>query len=162
MKDLIMMIGPAGSGKSTWTKKYLETTDKEYVVLGTDAIFVEWGEAEGLNYSEAFNHFKYKDVEKEFERRLVLAFENKQNVIWDQTNLTVKTRAAKLAKVPTGYRKRAVVFDLPKETVLSRIKNPDRIAEGKHIPNVVIYGMFKQFEMPDKFEFDEIIEVITK
>jgi predicted kinase len=157
-----MMIGAAGSGKSTWTKKFLASTTKEYVVLGTDAIFVEWGNAMGLNYSEAFNHFKYKDVEKEFDLRLASALAAGKNVIWDQTNLTVKTRAAKLARIPKGYKKRCVVFNLPKETVLQRLKNPDRVAEGKHIPSVVIHGMFKQFEMPDKFEFDEIIEVITE
>jgi predicted kinase len=162
MNDLIMMIGAAASGKSTWTKKFLESTDKEYVVLGTDAIFVEWGNAQGLNYSEAFNHFKYKDVEKEFDVRLATAIAKNQNIIWDQTNLTLKSRTAKLARIPKGYKKRAVVFNLPKEIVLERAKNPDRMAEGKHIPAIVIHGMFKQFEMPDKFEFDEIIEVITK
>jgi predicted kinase len=161
MKDMIMMIGAAGSGKSTWTKKFLATTDKEYVVLGTDAIFVEWGNAIGINYSEAFAHFKYKDVEKEFNMRLGSAFAAGKNVIWDQTNLTLKSRSAKLAQVPKAYKKRAVVFNLPKAVVMERARNEDRIAEGKKIPTMVIHSMFKQFEMPDQFEFDEIIEVIT-
>lgn len=160
--DLIMMIGPAGSGKSTWIKNYLAKTDKEYVVLSTDDIFVEWGNAFGMNYSEAFNHFKYAEVEKEFYTRLGSAVAAKQNIIWDQTNLTVKTRAKKLFGIPKDYRKRAVVFTLPKEVVLARAKNADRVDAGKIIPPNVIGSMFNQFEAPDVGEFDQVIETITQ
>lgn len=156
------MIGVAGSGKSTWIKNFLANSKDEYVVLSTDGIFVEWGSALGLNYSESFAHFSYKEVEKEFNMRLGSALAAGKNVIWDQTNLTLKTRTAKLARVPKGYTKKAVVFNLPKETVLSRLQNPDRMAEGKHIPSMVIHGMFNQFEMPDQFEFDQILDVITQ
>lgn len=162
--EVIMMIGPAGSGKSTWIKKFLEQNneDGKYVVLSTDDIFVELGEKEGLNYNEAFAKFKYGDIEKIFYERLNQAVEDGKNIIWDQTNLTVKSRAKKLEKLPKAYKKKCVVFNLPKEVVLERAKNPDRVDSGKIIPASIIMNMFKQFEMPDQFEFDKIIEVITE
>jgi predicted kinase len=159
--DMIMMIGPAGSGKSTWIKNYLEKTDRAYVVLSTDAIFVEWGQAMGLNYTEAFNHFKYSEVESEFDIRLAAAIAHKQNIIWDQTNLTIKSRAKKLARIPKSYKKRAVVFNLPQDLVKARTQNEDRLSQGKVIPAYVLSNMFKQFEAPDIGEFDEVIETIT-
>ena len=162
--EVIMMIGPAGSGKSTWIKKFLEKNneDGKYVVLSTDDIFVELGDKEGLNYSEAFAKFKYSDVEKIFYERLDQAITDGKNIIWDQTNLTIKTRSKKLEKLPKTYSKKCVVFNLPKEIVLGRAKNADRVDAGKIIPASVIMNMFKQFEMPDQFEFDKIIEVITE
>jgi adenylate kinase family enzyme len=31
-----MLIGVPGSGKSTWTKTFLESSDEEYAILSTD------------------------------------------------------------------------------------------------------------------------------
>ena len=78
-------------------------------------------------------------------------------MIWDQTNITAKTRMKKLAKVPSFYEKIAVYFNTPPEAELQR-----RLANrpGKTIPANIVMGMVSQLEMPTADEgFDRIIVV---
>ena len=151
----MMLIGGPGSGKSTWIKKFV-SGKKNWVILSTDEVFEEWGKKEGLNYSEAFNKFKFKDVNAEFNKRLRKAFEEKKNVVWDQTNMTPKSRRGKLNNVPKDYKKVAVAFEVDDKEVDKRLVAREANS-GKSIPSHVVASMRKSYNPPTKQEgFDEI------
>jgi len=78
---------------------------------------------------------------------------NNKDVIWDQTNLTAKSRAAKLKMLP-DYYKIAVVFKTPDAEEHAR-----RLASrpGKSIPEGVLRSMAANLELPTEAEgFQEI------
>lgn len=82
---------------------------------------------------------------------------NRQNIYWDQTNLTAKTRASKLALVPLTYEKTAVFFPTPNDEELKQ-----RLAgrPGKTIPANVVLGMKSQLEIPTETEgFDRVVVI---
>ena len=85
------------------------------------------------------------------------AFAAGRDVIWDQTNVTAKTRGKKLNRVPAHYEKVAVYFVTPADAELKQ-----RLANrpGKTIPANIVMGMVSQLEMPTAEEgFDRIIVV---
>ncbi len=74
------------------------------------------------------------------------AFAQGRDLVWDQTNLTRKVRAARLRLVPPGYTKIAVLFPTPNKRVLTaRLKN----RPGKTIPPEVVASTL---ERPSKRE----------
>lgn len=82
--------------------------------------------------------------------------DKKQFVIWDQTNLTKKSRAKKLALVPQDWKKIAINYSLPGMIELA-VRKKNREKEGKHIPQSVLDSMQKTWEDPSFDEgFDEI------
>jgi len=155
----IMLIGIPGSGKSTYIKKLIEENpDREYVILSTDDILEFWGNEKGLNYREAWKQISFKKVGKEFRRRLDEAVSNNRNMILDQTNLTGKSRAKKLNKIPDGYEKIGIVFETDFDEIERRLAK--RAAEnGKYIPDSIIRNMINYYQPPSKQEFDRIINV---
>lgn len=148
MPVLYMLIGVPGSGKSTWIKN----NKHDAVVISTDDYVERAAEKQGKTYSEVF-----KDVigfaTDQMEKDIIQAVRNERDIIWDQTNLTAKSRKAKLAKIPDDYHKVAVFFPVPKDL-------RDRLASrpGKTIPEPVVLSMINQLQPPTKEEgFDEIV-----
>lgn len=154
--ELLVMCGLPGSGKSTWVKHFLESTDQSFVIVSTDDIIERIAEAYGSSYNETIQN-SYGDAEKEMKRTAREAFSSKANVIWDQTNVGVNKRRKILSQVPKDYRKVAVVFEVDDKELYNRL---NRRAEetGKFISSKIIEDMKKNFQMPTKSEgFDEII-----
>lgn len=152
MHKLYMLIGVPGSGKSTWIKN----CGIDAVVLSTDDKIEAAAEAAGKTYNEMFRSV-IGAAEKQMYADAAAAFAAGRDVIWDQTNITAKTRMKKLAKVPSFYEKIAVYFNTPPEAELQR-----RLANrpGKTIPANIVMGMVSQLEMPTLEEgFDRIIIV---
>ena len=82
------------------------------------------------------------------------AFATDEDVIWDQTNLTPKSRKSKLDMVPDHYERIAVVFPTPDEAEWQR--RLDR--PGKSIPQHILMGMRDSMKLPTEEEgFHEII-----
>lgn len=157
--QVIMLIGIPGSGKSTYIKKLMaQNPDREYVVLSTDDILELWGSEKGLDYNQAFKRFPFKQVEAEFYKRFNRAISNKQNVILDQTNLTIKSRDKKLRKVPSEYEKVGVVFEVDPDEIKRRLDRRE-IETGKSIPDNVITNMVASYQSPTNREFDRIVNV---
>lgn len=150
-----MLIGVPGSGKSTWVARqnfdWIRTR-----IISTDNIIDRRAQELGNTYSEVFNDF-IKDATNQMNRDLTQAIANGDDLLWDQTNLTAKSRASKLVKIPKNYHKVAVYFSTPDEQELMR-----RLANrpGKTIPAKVVANMVLQLQPPTKAEgFDEIITV---
>jgi predicted kinase len=150
MPTLYMLVGVPGSGKSTWIKN----NDHDAVVLSTDNYIERAAEKQGKTYSEVFQD-AIGNANTQMEKDLLQAVRNERDIIWDQTNLTAKSRKSKLSRIPKSYKKVAVYFTVPPDL-------RDRLAgrPGKTIPEPVIISMINQLQPPTKEEgFDEIVAV---
>ena len=151
MSKFYMLIGVPASGKSTWRAEHGGDAD----VISTDDIIEQTAQASGRTYNEAFKE-NIKFATEIANSRAKHAFATGNDVIWDQTNLTPKSRKPKLAMVPDEYEKIAVVFLTPDEAEWQR--RLDR--PGKSIPQNILMGMRDSMVFPDPEEGFDRIEVV--
>lgn len=145
-----MLVGVPGSGKSTWVKSQDWTQD--CVVVSTDNFIEAEATAQGKTYNEVFESV-IKDATARMKQDVKAAVEAGKDIIWDQTNTTVKSRKSKLDMVK-GYKKIAIVFNVPEEAELDRRLES---RPGKSIPWHVMDSMIEGFAMPNEDEgFDEV------
>lgn len=152
---LVMLCGIPTSGKTTFLTKNLYESDtcKDFVTLSTDNYIELEALKQGSTYDELFESLVDKASAK-LELDLKSAIKRNANIVWDQTNLTPKTRRRKLSKIPTHYNKIAVWFEVSLEEALERNKQRN----GKLIPESVLKSMYSCFTPPTKEEgFDSII-----
>ena len=152
--ELIMMCGIPCAGKSSYIRKGVENTDvfDEYVILSTDDYIEVYAKANNKTYNEVFDDVigeattrMYKDLE--------IAIQLGKSIIWDQTNVSRKSRMKKLKKIPDTYTKTAIVLPISLEDAI--IRNSQRA--NKFIPRSVITRMYHQFEMPTEDEGFDVI-----
>lgn len=151
----IMLVGLPGSGKSTYRASFAGHDDWVHISSDdeVDALALE----RGITYNEAFALYDYKKREKALVIKAKQAFNQLKNVIWDQTNLTVKSRAKKVSHVPDGYEKIAIIFPIPeRHDGLWRRRLDDR--PGKTIPPHVLESMTESIEWPT---VDEGFDLVT-
>ena len=154
MPTFYMLIGVPASGKSTWVEK----NKGDALVISSDNLIEAYAADHGMTYNEVFKE-QIKIATAVVKIEAQKAFESDQDVIWDQINITKKSRASKLAMVPKHYHKTAVFFATPPEEEWQRRLNS---RPGKSIPWNVLNGMIRSLEEPSYDEgFDEIIEIIT-
>ena len=154
MPTLYMLIGIPAAGKSTWIAKQAFDGSKTRII-STDNIIERRAQEQGKTYSEVFQK-EIKGATHQMNRDLKQAVAAGDDIVWDQTNLTRKGRAGKLAEIPESYRKVAVFFATPDDAELKR-----RLASrpGKTIPANVVLAMKNQIERPGTGEgFDEIVD----
>lgn len=170
MTTFYMLAGLPGTGKSTWSDRFkrnhrAELNEQSYKtnipyrwnlsIISTDNIIEMIAEEHGLTYNQVFDNLTYSFAEKMSYKLARFAFERNNIVIWDQTNLTAKSRGKKLELVPAHYKKIAVSFGIPVD-YRERLDN----RPGKVIPEDVMNRMITSWDRPIKEEgFDEIIYV---
>ena len=157
MNKCYILVGVPGSGKTTWVGH--QSFNYDYTVyVSTDMYVEKYAAAVGKTYTEVFKDYMPLAINDMMDSVLD-AFENRYDVIWDQTSTSVATRAKKLRLVPKGYEKIAVVFETPNpETHRRRLDRP-----GKEIPNEIVQDMIARFEMPTVEEgFDKVVVVKAK
>jgi predicted kinase len=145
-----MLVGIPGSGKSTWVNN--QSWAKSCVYLSSDKFIEDYATSVNKTYNEVFDEY-IKTAGHLLNKQAITANVAESDAIWDQTNLTVKSRASKLKIFPC-YKKIAVVFNTPEADELAR-----RLANrpGKSISDAVIASMTNIFEMPTIEEgFSEI------
>lgn len=150
MPKLYMLIGVPGSGKSTWTAN--QDWAKACSIVSSDRFIDEHAAKEGKTYNEVFDDY-VKIATKLMENQVLIAQANNMDIIWDQTNMSAKSRAKKLAMLP-NYEKIAVVFDTPPKEELDR-----RLANrpGKFISEAIVNSMISSYNEPTEEEgFKEI------
>jgi len=149
---LYMLIGVPASGKSTW----LEQNADSGVVLSTDAHIDNVAAQQGKSYNDVFGDAIKKATVK-MNNDLKQAVNRGEDIHWDQTNLTVKSRRGKLQKVPDTYEKIAVVFPTPDADEHQRRLDS---RPGKTIPPHILKNMMATFQMPTTDEgFDRIVVI---
>jgi hypothetical protein len=152
MPKFYMLIGVPASGKSTWRQAHAGHAE----IISTDDIIDHRAASQGLTYNDVFKD-TIKDATELANRHAYKAFLLGKDVVWDQTNLTAKSRKPKLALVPEHYEKIAVVFLTPEDAEWQR-----RLASrpGKSIPQNILMGMRDSLVFPDPEEGFDKIEVI--
>lgn len=148
-----MMIGLPGSGKSTWIRENFPDT----IVASSDNYIESYAQSKGLTYNDVFK----EAVKAGTQHAITVAKEcikNEQDLIWDQTNLTVKSRSSKLALIPSTYKKTAVYVITPDAAEHARRLN----RPGKSIPDFILKSMNESIQVPTLEEgFDNIIVVVA-
>jgi len=151
-----MLCGIPTSGKSTYVKKLKSMKYWENaVVLSTDDYIEEYAKRVGQTYNEVFDDV-IPDATRELELQLNMAKDKGKNIIWDQTNLSKKTRKNKLRKIPSFYARGVVYFEVSLEEALERNKH----REGKFIPESILKRMWHQFEIPTRNEDFDYVEKV--
>jgi predicted kinase len=170
MTTFYMLVGLPGTGKSTWTDRFKrkhisELNEQSFKtntpfqynlsVISTDDIIQHIANEHRLTYNQVFDNLTYSFAEKMTHKLARFAFDRNDIVIWDQTNLTHKSRGKKLSMVPSHYRKIAVSFGIPVD-LTERLNS----RQGKVIPQDVMDRMIYSYTPPSLMEgFDEIINV---
>jgi len=150
MPVLYMLVGIPCSGKTTFRHNYF---GRQFVHLSTDDIIESVADLHNKSYTEFFP-LAIDPAQKLVENLAKKAVEQQKPVIWDQTNLSAKSRARKL-EMFLGYYKVAYVFSVPKN-LEARLNEPHRRA-NKFISRDIIDRMIVSFEEVTKEEgFDEI------
>jgi predicted kinase len=164
-KTLLMLVGVPGSGKSTWTDKMLLCAEidfgaealSRFEVVATDEILDIISDRYGMTYNQLFDSNSYKFAEALVDKVVDHAVSNPEItvVVWDQTNLSSKTRKKKLAKIPADWHKIAIVFPTPDGEEHKRRLDS---RPGKKIPENVLKLMINTMQYPSVEEgFDDIV-----
>ena len=150
MPRCYQLIGVPGAGKSTWIQN--QDWAQDCAIVSTDNHVEQEAQRQARTYNEVFKDYMPTAV-KLMAEDVVKAREAGQDIIWDQTSTTVKSRQRKFNMLP-DYEHIAVVFATPEPAELDRrLKS----RPGKNIPWNIMQGMIKHFEEPTLEEgFSEI------
>jgi predicted kinase len=152
--ELLMLCGIPCSGKSTYIEKLKKIPYWENaIVLSTDNYIEKQAQRMGMTYNDIFDDV-IDNATRELELAFIEAKDKGKNIIWDQTNLSIKTRRKKLSKLPSFYCRCAVYFEISLEAALERNKH----REGKFIPESILERMWYQFEIPTIAEGFDYVE----
>ena len=156
MPECVFLCGIPCSGKSTYVNKLKKIPYWENaVVLSTDNYIEKVAQEHNTTYNEIFEDC-ISEATRQLELAFIMAKDKGENLIWDQTNLTVKTRKKKLSKLPSFYARGVIYFEISLEEALERNKN----REGKFIPESILKRMYHQLEIPTKNEDFDYYETI--
>lgn len=155
---IYVLVGPPGSGKSTWISKNFSKNDPKTAILSTDYYIEKAAKEQGKLYNDVFRD-EAAEAHRKFHIEVAKAIKENKNIVWDQTNIKESDRLGIIKSTPKYYKKIAVVFNLPREEVEKRLAQREK-ETGKHIPPFVVDSMFNNFTLPTKEEgFDKIIFV---
>jgi predicted kinase len=157
MPECVFLCGIPCCGKSTYAEK-LKTIPywSNAVILSTDNYIEKEAQRMGMTYNQIFDD-AIDDATRELELQLNMAKDKGKNLIWDQTNISRKTRRKKLLKLPSFYARGVIYFEISLEEALERNKN----REGKFIPESILKRMYHQLEIPTKNEDFDYVECVN-
>src|ERR1700677_2451166 len=151
-----MLIGLPASGKTTLAGKIVRRYPAaNWAILSTDT-YIEMEAARlGLSYNAAFPD-AINAATQDMKAVRATALSTRRNIVHDQTNLTTKSRARKLADIPSDYVKVGLLCDV------SQLERQNRLASrpGKAIPtdvdakmryygaNAKLFGVLFPFRIP--------------
>lgn len=148
-----ILIGVPASGKSTWAKDKLTSC---MIYCSTDAYIDMIAGIKKITYSQAFDD-NITEATSFMLAQVSHAVKNNLDLIWDQTNLTSKSRISKLKRIPDHYMKIGIVFKQPEQDELYRRLDS---RPGKVIPAHVLNNMIQTYERPEISEGFHVIKYL--
>lgn len=155
----IVMVGLPAAGKSTRVGA-LTAVNPELFVYSTDNHIEQCAKQNGWTYDQAFAEF-IESATKHMNEQIDIAIRSRQDIVWDQTNLSIKKRAKIIRRMKNaGYKVECECIVFPQgdsqwEDWRHRVTN----RPGKTIPAHVVESMMDSFIMPSLDEgFDEVRE----
>ena len=141
---LIILVGPPGSGKTSYGQQYIDT-HKNTVMFSSDVIRKELYGDESIqgNNNQVFYLMGQLTLD---------ALNNGKDVVYDATNMTRKDRASIISVCPKFSQIETHIIWQPIETCIERDASRER-----SVGNGVIDKMLKRFQAPF---FDEGIDDI--
>ena len=151
-----MLVGVPGSGKSTWAEPYLA---RDFKLVSSDAYIEKTAAIAGKTYGDVFK--LTIDAATKWMNECIQTYTAAyHNIVWDQTNLTMKSRRSKLDKLmAAGYDVVAVTFEIPDaELKKRRLERAEKT--GKTIAPSIMESMGKTYQRPTRLEgFSKVIVV---
>lgn len=148
-KTATVLIGLPCSGKSSYIRTL--NPSRSHSVISRDDILMKFP---GETYDEKWKNADQKQVDKVFQDWKKRCIESGDDLIFDLTHMSRKSRRKSLNGLPKEYKKKAIVFLPTMSTIIER--NEKRSEEGKSIPEDVFKKMICSFYPPMYDEFDEI------
>jgi predicted kinase len=156
-KEIILLVGLPGSGKSTWVKDFL-SENSDYVVVSSDDIIEAYARSVGRTYTEVFYDYM-SNAEVEYNIRLSSSISEGKNIIVDRTSLSPKARRKILSKVTKDYKKTAIVFNTAVDVIKERLIKREK-ETGKSIPDYVFVTMQNSYVEPTTEEGLNEIKIV--
>ena len=131
---LTVLCGLQCSGKSTWGKSTVKYDNR--VVISSDEIRKE---------------FPAYDNQKIFEllyKRMNDYLNEGKNVVIDATNITIKSRAQIFNNLKVNCYKDIIIFNIPYEICLERLKIRNKDENSHKVPEEVLRKYYESFEIP--------------
>ncbi len=158
-----VMVGLPATGKSTlviFQELLYEKIEQPLFVYSTDTILERIADQLGKTYNDVFEkHIKSATAEADID--LAYAIKERQDIIWDQTNLSVKKRAKIINRMrQAGYQVRCECVVPPEAGHISDLKDLKHRLEGrpgKTIPQHVMSSMWESYVLPTKSEGFDVI-----
>lgn len=154
MKNLYMMCGVPGSGKST----YVATNFPDATVISRDAIRFAL-------LKDGDDYFAYEDtVLQIFYAEIQNAIDNdKENdIIIDATHLTPKARAACLKELKNLDKVNLVALSIEVPMAVALYRNNKRTGRAR-VPDTVIRNMYRSYRIPTVEEgFNEVRRIMNE
>lgn len=152
---LYMLVGVPGSGKTSWIDTAEFQKGHDTIIVSTDDYIEQIASLRNTTYDKVFKEL-IKDAERHMYEDLSWAIEHNTNIVWDQTNITSKTRKKKLSMIPKHYKKVGIFFPTPPDEELNK-----RLSSrpGKNIPEYVMDSMIEMIEQPTLSEGFDVVRV---
>jgi len=160
MKEIRLVCGLSGSGKSYFAEKLknnLEAENFNVDLLSSDSIRQE---VFGNINDQTHNTEVFQIIHKKIREWVQRPYDGNDFLIIDATNITRKNRMAmlnELGKTRTNIYKQISILATPFETCVENDSKRDR-----KVGREVIFRQMSKFEMPQKYEGWDSIEVIDK
>ena len=162
-----VMVGLPAMGKSTlvtFEELLYEKIDLPLFIYSTDNILERIANQLGKTYNDVFEkHIKSATTEADID--LAYAIKERQDIIWDQTNLGVGKRRKIINRMKqAGYQVRCMCIVPPEEGHISDLKDwKHRLANrpGKTIPDDIINRMYRDYVQPTIDEGFDMINYYT-
>lgn len=140
LQKFIMLVGPAGAGKSTYTE-YLSNWNADLVVVSSDSIRGELFGDENIQKDPGI-------VFTECRKRCIEALKSGKDAVLDATNLKRKLRVAFLNDVKNSVGKQHVFAECVVIAATFECCCYQNTKRDRRVPEDVIRKQFNQFQMP--------------
>lgn len=150
------LIGPPGSGKTTWRNNYLKQTTRPTLVVSADDIIERKMIYSEQDYATAFSITDHVALTAMLSEEMVAAVRQDMDIVIDRTNMNVASRKKWHDILTTNYRRIAVVFTVRPDDLSERLRQR-HAATGKSIPRHIVQEMVAGYEQPTPDEFDSVL-----